>query len=274
MTGASPRFMTQSFVAVFAAIPIRNGRFVRADAGSKPGATGPEEFVLLSGVFIEPSGSRCNARSVAAPSRDAATNAAIWRSLRKRSGTPGTPEIASGASVMNAFAPQPFYIAQLGEERESALQDFFLNLDAASRYCRFSSSSNDDQLIRHSKEALASATWMAGAFADSRLCGVIELYRYRDRAIVEAALVVAVGCRRQGMGHSLLRMATAWASDAEIELMRMIFSRDNWPMRKLASKMNARFDLMLGEECADVCIAKLAAAHQSGSPVFGLVGSR
>lgn len=36
--------------------------------------------------------------------------------------------------------------------------------------------------------------------------------------------------------------------------MRMMFSRSNWPMRKLASKAHARFDMDFDEILADVAI--------------------
>ncbi len=36
----------------------------------------------------------------------------------------------------------------------------------------------------------------------------------------------------------------------------MIFSRNNWPMRKLASRADARFDLVLDEIVADVAVGR------------------
>jgi hypothetical protein len=35
----------------------------------------------------------------------------------------------------------------------------------------------------------------------------------------------------------------------------MIFSRHNWPMRKLATKANRRFDIVLDEIFVDVAVA-------------------
>ena len=49
------------------------------------------------------------------------------------------------------------------------------------------------------------------------------------------------------------------AAGSETQGIRLIFTRDNWPMRQLARKANARFDLVLDEICAVVTPARLHA---------------
>jgi GNAT superfamily N-acetyltransferase len=155
---------------------------------------------------------------------------------------------------MNAQALNPFAIAELGQRHQAALQNLLLSLDPLSRYCRFAFTSDDAHLVRHATHALSTATWIAGAFPDRDLRGVIELYRHKDSSVVEAAIAVEAGWRRRGIGAALLRAAAAWATDADVKSIRLIFSAGNWPMRKLVSKANARLDLEFGEICADVPI--------------------
>jgi hypothetical protein len=41
----------------------------------------------------------------------------------------------------------------------------------------------------------------------------------------------------------------------------MIFSRNDWPMRKLASKANARFDIVLDRMSADISLVAIPGPH-------------
>jgi hypothetical protein len=50
----------------------------------------------------------------------------------------------------------------------------------------------------------------------------------------------------------LLQAAIQKASACEANTLRMMFSRHNWPMRKLASKASAKLDIVLDEMCVDV----------------------
>lgn len=110
--------------------------------------------------------------------------------------------------------------------------------------------------MRHSQLALTRAAWVAGAFVEKELCGVVELYEQNCPQDVEVTLVVAEAWRQCGLGSALLRGALQWAQRTGRAQLRMLFSRDNWPMRKLASKLDAKLDLVLDEIVAEVAIAR------------------
>ena len=103
----------------------------------------------------------------------------------------------------------------------------------------------------------SSSCWLdsaAGVLSDKNLCGLVELYE-SNSGWVEAAFVVDQGWRRQGIASTLLRAAKEAATEIDIEVLRMIFPRDNWPMRQLANKANAKFDMVLDELSAEVAVS-------------------
>ena len=87
---------------------------------------------------------------------------------------------------------------------------------------------------------------------------LIEIYPCVPHAFCEAALVVEPAWRRRGLGFALLRAAARLVP--ENGNIRLIFTRDNWPMRKLADKAHARLDLVLDELCAEIAPARLTGA--------------
>jgi hypothetical protein len=48
------------------------------------------------------------------------------------------------------------------------------------------------------------------------------------------------------------------AADSQTNTLRMIFSRHNWPMRKLASKARGKLDIIFDEISVDVDLGKTA----------------
>ena len=72
--------------------------------------------------------------------------------------------------------------------------------------------------------------------------------------IVEAAFAVASAWRRQGVGTALLNAAIGWARMSDRSCLRMMFSRHNWPMRRLASKAKPQLDLDMEELIASVTV--------------------
>jgi|ERR1700686_1861605 GNAT superfamily N-acetyltransferase len=146
------------------------------------------------------------------------------------------------------------HITQLAARHEADFRDMLLNLDQPSRSIRFDGVVSDDCLVRHSRCAFSSAAWIAGAFVDETLRGVVEVYDIGDSRTVEAAFLVERTWRRRGLGSALLRAALQWAAETDRIMLRMVFSRHNWPMRKLASNAEARLDLGFGEITADVAI--------------------
>jgi GNAT superfamily N-acetyltransferase len=135
------------------------------------------------------------------------------------------------------------------------VEDFFLRLDRDSRCRRFGHAASDDVLRTHVAGAFNNASYLIGIFAQGELRGVLELYSCAPVPCAEAALVVEQGWRRRGFGWSLLRAAMEWAEGARESSLRLIFTRDNWPMRHLTSKANARVDLVLDEISAEIAPA-------------------
>ncbi len=132
------------------------------------------------------------------------------------------------------------------------LKDFFVRLDRDTRCRRFGHAAADDMLRSHAAKALVDAEWVIGIYAHGDLRGVLEIYSCVPHPFVEVALVVEKDWRRRGLGWSLLCAAMSIAGKAEAKTLRLLFTRDNWPMRKLTNKANARFDLILDEICADI----------------------
>jgi GNAT superfamily N-acetyltransferase len=145
-------------------------------------------------------------------------------------------------------------IKRLGPQHETDLLALFLDLDRPCRVSRFAYAASDHFLIQYSQRALSSATWIAGAFVDETLRGVVEAYDVAAGA-VEAAFLVERDWRRRGLGTALLQAAMQWARENDRPTLRMMFSRSNWPMRKLASNAQARLDLSLDEISAHVAIS-------------------
>ena len=147
------------------------------------------------------------------------------------------------------------YILCLGPQDEGELCRILLSLEPSGRCGRFGQCVSDAYLARHAQSALANADWIAGAFVDECLRGVVEVDNGRARGWAEATFVVEQEWRRRGLGWALLRAAMQMAADAsKTNTLRMIFSRHNWPMRKLAAKANGRFDSVLDEISVDVAV--------------------
>jgi GNAT superfamily N-acetyltransferase len=100
----------------------------------------------------------------------------------------------------------------------------------------------------------ATASWSAGAFIDQRLRGLVEGRETRDPRFVEVSLVVEPAWRGRGLGQALLEAAICWGKASGRSTLRMIFSRHDWSMRKLASKANAQLDMVLDTMSADVTL--------------------
>jgi GNAT superfamily N-acetyltransferase len=143
-------------------------------------------------------------------------------------------------------------IARVHDAHEAELRRFLLGLDAQSRLSRFATVATDSYLEGHLNTALSGAAFIAAAFIDSRMRGFVEIYNVAPLQFAEAAIVVEREWRGRGIGSALLREAMHWAVNADVSQLRMMFARDNWPMRKMASNAGARFDLVLNEIIAAV----------------------
>jgi GNAT superfamily N-acetyltransferase len=98
-----------------------------------------------------------------------------------------------------------------------------------------------------------------GAFIGSCLRGVLEIYK-GAAGHVEVALIVERRWQNKGVGWALLSAAMEWGRQSDTQSMRLIFSRNNWPMRAIACKAGAQFNLVFGEIQADIAITP----HRNG----------
>jgi GNAT superfamily N-acetyltransferase len=135
---------------------------------------------------------------------------------------------------------------------EGELKRILLGLDRQSRVSRFGMVANDNHLIEHLNSAFSRSALIAAAFVESRIRGFVEIYDAAPLGFAEAAFVVEQEWRRRGIGSALLREAMLWVVNSEVPKLRMVFARDNWPMRKMASNARARFDLVFDEVNAEI----------------------
>jgi GNAT superfamily N-acetyltransferase len=140
---------------------------------------------------------------------------------------------------------------------EADLLNLLLRLDQPSRVGRFGAVTSDAALVAHARRAMADADWIGTAFMDSGLCACVEIYRFGSQApgVAEAAFVVEPRWRRHGIATALLRASIEWARLDGIDTLRMLFSRSNWAMWKLAGKGTANFRVLEEEISADVSVA-------------------
>jgi GNAT superfamily N-acetyltransferase len=149
---------------------------------------------------------------------------------------------------------RPAWTGRLDLDHRAELRSFFTRLDRESRCRRFGHAAADELLCLHADKALQDTRSTVGVFIDRTLRGVLELYPYAPAPILEGAIVVEQGWRRRGLGSALLRAGLGLACSAREHSIRLIFTRDNRPMRKLATNADARIDIVLDELCADIPI--------------------
>ena len=140
----------------------------------------------------------------------------------------------------------------LGGEHRVAMERLLVSLDRDARYARFGLAPSDASMIAHVESALSNAARIIGVFVDHELRGMLEIYAGWASGPAEIALIVEQGWRRRGLGWTLMQGAMRWADETDAGSLRLIFSRNNWPMRQLCMKASARFDLVLDEICADI----------------------
>jgi GNAT superfamily N-acetyltransferase len=127
-------------------------------------------------------------------------------------------------------------------------------LDQSFRWHRAGPLTGDECPNEHANRGLETASRIFGVFVGERLEGVLELYDGAAPAHVEVALVVEQKWRNKGLGWALLGAAMEWVRHTETRTIRMIFSRNNWPMRALAHKANAQLTLAFDEICASITV--------------------
>jgi GNAT superfamily N-acetyltransferase len=154
---------------------------------------------------------------------------------------------------------------ELGPQHQGDVTRLLLDLDPASRVGRFDYAVCDAVLIRHSQQALMATCWLAGIFIGDDLRGIVEAYEMNPSGLVELAFLVDRTWRRRRLGTALLEAAMQWAAESDRVLLRMVFSTNNWPMRKLASSARARLDLAFDQVVADIPVAHVASLRDRTS---------
>jgi GNAT superfamily N-acetyltransferase len=84
----------------------------------------------------------------------------------------------------------------------------------------------------------------------------------------DVTLVVERPWRNKGLGWALLGAAMEWVRHSETRTIRMVFSRDNWPMRALAHKANAQLTRVFDEICASITVMPNP-TYQEGTALGG-----
>jgi GNAT superfamily N-acetyltransferase len=157
------------------------------------------------------------------------------------------------------IAPLPVegdgFVRRLSAADVPAICRLFLGLDMASRYPRFAGSCSDEAMTRHSYFVMAKAVFVLGVYVRDDLRGVLEAHECAVRGgVAEVALVVEREWRRQGLGIAMVSTAMTWGRDHDIDVLRFVFSRHNWPMRQLMVSAGARIDISLDEINAEIDI--------------------
>jgi GNAT superfamily N-acetyltransferase len=167
--------------------------------------------------------------------------------------SPSVVELGSGSWSPPVGATRP-YITRLGREHGSQLSALLCSLDKSGRINRFGHPSSDACVQAYAKDSAAGAAYMAGALNAGRLIGVVEVFAARN-GVAEVAFAIDEDWRRRGLGLGLLEAAARWAEQEGIATLRMVISRNNWPMRQLAHKAGAQLDFDLDEISADIDVA-------------------
>jgi len=168
--------------------------------------------------------------------------------------------VCEGASVLGRGSWRPEvgatrpYITRLGPEHASQLSALLCSFDKSARINRFGHPASDASVQAYARDSMAKAAYVVGALKAGRLIGVVEVFATRN-GVAEVAFAIDADCRRRGLGLALLEAVKGWAEQEGIVALRMVISRNNWPMRQLALKAGARFDFDLDEISAEISVA-------------------
>jgi GNAT superfamily N-acetyltransferase len=149
------------------------------------------------------------------------------------------------------------HITRLGCEHEAQLAALLCGFDSSARINRFGHPASNACVRGYATDTLARAEHIVGALDAGRLIGVAELFAAR-RGVAELAFAIDAEWRRRGVAWALLEVAKRWAEQAGVATLRMVISRNNWPMRQFAHKAGARLDLCLDEVFADIAVPTTA----------------
>jgi len=173
---------------------------------------------------------------------------------------PGIHSEASAVADPPLMSQRYAQIARLGTVHEARLAGLLCSLDVPSRVNRFGHPASNACVQAYAKRAICAATFVAGALVEGTLIGVVEVFEASRDGTAEMAFAVAADWRRQGVASALLEAAMRWAEHSGIGTLRMVISRNNWPMRGFAHEAGAQLDFdNLNEIFADIAVATAAA---------------
>jgi len=147
------------------------------------------------------------------------------------------------------------WITRLSADDLPLMERFLLETDLETRVSRFGGATSDAGLVTYAQATMRQARLLLGLFVDGKLRGLLEAHDCGERRM-EVALLVATAFRRKGFSTSLLREAIAQRDRVDATRYQLIFAPDNWAMRRIAEKSEARLDLVLGEFCADIDLTR------------------
>ncbi len=136
----------------------------------------------------------------------------------------------------------------------------------SSRKSRFGSPACDAGVLAHATHALNSATLLLAVSAGPRLCGLLEAYAC-DSGRLEIALAVERCMRRRGIGWRLMQAAMEHGPLIGAARLQLIFAGDNWAMRRIAQKANARLDIVFGQICADIDLGGVSGSNYASANI-------
>lgn len=147
-------------------------------------------------------------------------------------------------------------IRQLDIGQLPSVRKFLSGLDTESRCRRFGAPLSNAELELLAITALETAELMLGIFTEQRLRGILELYRQGSSCGMELLIVVERASRRRGMAQRLLNASMVQAFGLDARSVDLIYTSDNWPMRRLAQRAGARIDLAFGTFRARIDLAR------------------
>ena len=177
--------------------------------------------------------------------------------LQSFSPLPESPGAPVDGSPPRGLSATRLHITRLGSEHEALLSALLCGFDRPARINRFGHPATNACVRGYATDTLARAAYIAGALDANRLIGVAEVFAARA-GVAEVAFAIDAKWRRRGVASALLEVATRWAGQASVAALRMVISRNNWPMRQFAQKAGARLDLCLDEIFADIAVPKAA----------------
>jgi hypothetical protein len=170
---------------------------------------------------------------------------------------PGSPGAAVDGCPPRGLSATRLHITRLGSDHEAQLSALLCGFDRPARINRFGHPATDARVRGYATDTLARAAYIAGALDVSRLIGVAEVFAPRDGLPRWRSQLTQNGAGGAS-ARPYSKLPRLGPSKQVSPLLRMVISRNNWPMRQFAQKAGARLDLCLDEVFADIVLPTTA----------------